>query len=226
MYCLWCHEEIITEVHWGNLIHLYRPKRLCMNCESQLIKIQGHLCSICSRVSSVKKCVDCLKWEDYEESPIKFNASLYTYNSFMQEVVAKWKYRGDYQLAKIFQYEFEKEYSKKFSFLTKKKPVVVPIPLSKQRMSERGFNQAEVLADFIPLQKDHVLERLHGEKQAKKTRYERISTENPFILRKSINKTVLLVDDIYTTGTTLRHAARLLKGNGCPNVYTYTLIRG
>jgi len=51
-------------------------------------------------------------------------------------------------------------------------------------------------------------------------------TVNPFNLVKSLNNPVLLVDDIYTTGRTLRHAAQLLKEAGCQEVYALTLCRG
>jgi len=95
-----------------------------------------------------------------------------------------------------------------------------------ERLQERGFNQAEVLAAFLPIENRSLLTRIHSEKQSKMTRSERISTKNPFEIVGHINKKVILVDDIYTTGRTLRHAATLLKEHGCPQVYAYTLIRG
>src|SRR5690606_12881635 len=98
--------------------------------------------------------------------------------------------------------------------------------LSKERLMERGFKQAKMLADFLPIEMVEPLSRVHGEKQSKKTRQERMIAENPFFIKETINKKVILVDDIYTTGTTLRHAATLLKEHGCPEVYSLTLIRG
>src|SRR5690625_1097913 len=78
----------------------------------------------------------------------------------------------------------------------------------------------------LPAENKDILTRIHSEKQSKKTRSERLSADNPFVAAKKVNKPVILVDDIYTTGTTLRHAATLLKEQGCPEVYAYTLIRG
>ena len=130
---------------------------------------------------------------------------------------------GDYQLGEVFKPAVMDVLSQRF---IKKELVVVPVPLSEERLSERGFNQAKVLADFFPFPTRGALKRVHGEKQAKKTRKERIFTNNPFILIRPIEKPVLLVDDIYTTGTTIRHAAALLKEHGTPEVYSFTLIRG
>ncbi len=104
-------------------------------------------------------------------------------------------------------------------------PLIVPIPLSDERLYERAFNQAEVIAKWIQPEIDLILRREHREKQSKKSRHERITSKNPFILTKTINKPVLLVDDIYTTGTTLRHASTMLKKHGCPRVDAFTLIR-
>src|SRR5699024_2348874 len=121
------------------------------------------------------------------------------------------------QLGNIFKESFKVAFKARFP----NECVVVPIPLSNERMCSRAFNQADMLATFLPAEKEYVLTRTNTEKQSKKTRIERLTSTNPF----KIKKPVILVDDIYTTGTTLRHAAIILKSNGCPEVYAYTLIR-
>src|SRR5699024_5852153 len=100
---------------------------------------------------------------------------------------------------------------------------------SKERLINRGFNQSLAIAEKLARNTSdiqQVLQRIHSEKQSKKTRSQRIFGKNPFKLIKKTNKSVILVDDIYTTGTTLRHAATLLKQGGCPAIYSYSLIRG
>ncbi len=173
-----------------------------------------------------KTCTDCKWWTSQVESdPLVFNYSVYAYNEQMQAMIAKWKYRGDFILAEAFKYQFVQSFHRKFSSLTGDM-LIIPIPLSIERLQERGFNQAKVLADFLPIANRELITRIHSEKQAKMTRSERISTNNPFKINEKINKKVILVDDIYTTGRTLRHAATILKEHGCPEVYAYTLIRG
>src|SRR5699024_5857763 len=113
------------------------------------------------------------------------------------------------------------------SFPVKQSDLIIsPIPLSNQRLAERGFNQSLQLAEMLNRPVSHLFQRKGTEKQSKKTRVERLQMDNPFRLIKKINQPVLLIDDIYTTGTTLRHAASLCKQSGCEQVYALTLCRG
>ncbi|MFS0674198.1 ComF family protein [Ornithinibacillus sp. 179-J 7C1 HS] len=226
MKCLWCNEEILFEVNWTNLFYPNKVELLCDKCRDNLVELSGERCRKCSRVTDETICSDCKWWEKYHNGAdlLEFNYSIYHYSPFMQDFIAKWKYRGDYELGNIFKKKVSEHFHHVFGQL--KDAVLVPIPLSPERLQERCFNQAEMLATFIPLPQAHILSRIHGEKQSKKSRKERISSENPFILHEKLNNSVILVDDIYTTGTTLRHAAKLLKDAGCSSVYTYTLIRG
>ncbi|WP_188391790.1 ComF family protein [Compostibacillus humi] len=226
MECLWCGEEIIMEIRWQNVFWPEKPSRLCTVCKQNLNFIAGNRCAKCSRSTEEKICADCRRWEkQLGVDVLEWNYSLFSYNAFMKEYMAKWKYRGDYHLGFAFQDAIRQLYKEQFSFL-KKDAVVVPIPLSKERLHERKFNQAKMLAEFFPLPVKEILGRKHGEKQAKKSRKERIFSQNPFFITETLNKPVILVDDIYTTGTTLRHAAFLLKEHGCSRVFAFTLIRG
>lgn len=197
-----------------------------MECADQLEKITGERCQYCSRNITVLKCEDCKKWKSMYQGadPLTKNISVYTYNSLMKEIIAKWKYRGDYLLAEIFHDAFRIHFARSFAHI-KKEAVIIPIPLSKDRLFERGFNQANQLATFLTSTTPEVMERTHNEKQSKKTKLERMMTINPFRLKAPVYRPVILIDDIYTTGRTLRHAATLLKENGCPQVYAFTLIR-
>lgn len=227
MNCLWCDSEIIIEINWENFFILSKPKNLCGSCENELLLLQGNRCKKCSRNSEDTFCSDCKRWKSYneQEDPLTFNYSVFQYNEQMQTMISRWKYRGDYCLGNAFEFFYTNAFKQAFTFLPKS-AVVVPIPLSNERMKERGFNQAKLLANFLPLETCESLTRVHDEKQSKKTRKERITTINPFKMAEPINKPVILADDIYTTGATLRHAASLLKELGCPEIYALTLARG
>lgn len=222
MNCLWCDEEIIPELSWKSIILLSKRKSLCEACDEQLNQLQGERCFKCSRQSKEHICSDCRFWE--EDDSLQFNRSVYSYNPHIRDMITQWKYRGDYILAHIFKPLFIKTFMKEYSFLMKE-ALLIPIPLSDERIAERGFNQAKVLADFLPLPNQELITRIHQEKQAKKTRYERISSKNPFIINERIEQKVILIDDMYTTGTTLRQASVLLREQGCPEIYSFTLIR-
>lgn len=227
MQCLWCHHQIVPDLNWNMLLFLNKPSCICKACATELEELYGEQCTRCSRMCDTSVCDDCRRWEHYynHADVLTMNRSVFVYNQVIQEMVTKWKYRGDYVLGNLFRTYVDRSY-RQLQRLLPKQTVAVPIPLSDERMNERGFNQAKMLADFFPLPQTELLERVHGEKQSKKTRKQRLRSKNPFHQTNMVNKAVLLVDDIYTTGTTLRHAAGLLKQNGCPDVYSWTLIRG
>lgn len=143
------------------------------------------------------------------------------YNEFAQEVIARYKYRGDYVLSFAFA-----------TFMKKKLSIIpfdslVPIPLSAERLVDRGFNQSEALIHACGYQPSKLLTRIHTEKQSKKSRSERIHLPQVFQIEEPIPyQKILLIDDIYTTGSTLRHAAKRLKEAGADSVYSLTFARG
>ncbi|WP_299743042.1 ComF family protein [uncultured Rossellomorea sp.] len=171
-----------------------------------------------------EQCLDCSRWEsDAEWSGLLLqNESLYQYNDFLKEYLARYKYRGDYALAKPFAHIL-KNYIEKSEF-----DIVIPIPLSNERLYERGFNQSTALLEEAEVRPSCLLTRSHSEKQSKKTRKERLQQEQVFQLGEADvkGKRIILFDDIYTTGTTLRQAAKLLREAGAVEVSSLTLSRG
>lgn len=227
-YCLWCQEEISQSIQWNNLFTLSKNDVLCLGCRKRLVKITGNRCVKCSRPQAEEGiCYDCERWQTFYhmEDPLTANYSVYEYNVSMQEMIAKWKYRGDFCLHAIFRDSFCSEVQ---AFFTRKKinPLLLPIPLSDERLKERGFNQATSLASLIGEPNEQIIERIHSEKQSKLSRLDRMQTTNPFKVTAEVTGDVLLIDDIYTTGRTLRHAAIVLKHAGASKVYASTLIRG
>ncbi|MGM0876451.1 MAG: ComF family protein [Bacillota bacterium] len=227
--CLICNEEISQKVSWTSLL-LLSEQHACDECSQTLKKITGPTCPTCYRPQETETlCSDCKRWEDDPvwKNMLHKNVSVFEYNDAMKEVLATFKFRGDAALVNVFKQTFVGSYKDKISSLTI--DWTIPIPLSKERLYERGFNQAKMLADFLPLQQLEILQRTHHEKQSKKSRNERLSASNVFSVveesSKIENKRILLIDDIYTTGSTLRHAAKLLIQNGASSVSSLTLIR-
>lgn len=150
------------------------------------------------------------------------NHSLFIYNDFIKEIIAKYKYRGDYAIAGAFAPYLMQQLAKMdFDYL-------IPIPLSDERLRERGFNQAKGLAEMAGYSCEEYLKRTHSEKQSKKTRDERINLAQVFQVlsdKEILGKHFLLIDDIYTTGSTLRQAARVLRLEGADDVKSITLVR-
>ena len=232
-HCLICFTEIIPKIGWQDLVAEEKQETLCETCKAKLQEIHGKTCLICGRpLESLEPrfiqgdyCYDCMRWEEDPQwqGCLTKNHSLYMYNKFLQEVIARYKFRGDYILARIFS-------EKVLKIITGlKADLLVPIPLSPERLQERCFNQAEALLLEAGLPRANILKRIHSEKQSKKSRHERIHVGQVFQLETDAviaGKTILLIDDIYTTGSTLRHAAKVLVEHGANSVSSLTIARG
>lgn len=115
-------------------------------------------------------------------------------------------------------------------------PVLVPVPLHKTKRSERGFNQAELIVRSAakhlpqPLEIAAVLKRQRPtHSQVGLTREERIANlRDAFRVVEPVRvkgKTVIVVDDVMTTGTTVSECARVLKKAGAKRVWAATVAR-
>lgn len=232
-HCLVCFMQIIPKVGWQDLVSPEKPLILCDTCKAKLQEIEGRTCQICGRpLQSLEPqfiegehCSDCTRWEKNPQwqGCLRKNQSLFMYNEFLREIIARYKFRGDYILARLF--------SEKVLQMTmrQKADSLVPIPLSPERLQERGFNQAEAILLEAGLSPANILKRIHSEKQSKKSRHQRIHVEQVFQLKTGVTvtgKKILLIDDIYTTGSTLRHAAKILIEHGADSVSSLTIARG
>ncbi len=112
---------------------------------------------------------------------------------------------------------------------------VIPVPLSKKRLVQRGFNQSYLLASSVskrltvPLLDDLLLKTRDTPPQSLLTREERLKNQKgSFKVNskyKKIPQRVVLVDDVVTTGATVNECARILKKEGVNQVYVITLAR-
>lgn len=117
-----------------------------------------------------------------------------------------------------------------------KETLVVPVPLSKRRTLERGFNQAELLASAIAMRsgrrtdahslvrtKDTPMHRAAMDRKAREATVKNIfSVVRPGLID---GRDVLLVDDLMTSGSTVSQCAKALKKNGAGRVVVLTLAR-
>lgn len=117
---------------------------------------------------------------------------------------------------------------------SEKSYLVIPIPLSKARRRWRGFNQAEIIArdfnDNFHYKLNLDLQRLKNSKpQASLNESERLvnmSSAFSWTGQGLSGQTIILIDDVITTGTTLNEAARVLKAAGAAAVYGLVLAKG
>ena len=109
---------------------------------------------------------------------------------------------------------------------------MVPVPLSKQRLYKRGYNQSELLAREVSKQTGvPVLNRFVVRERDTVAQKELNPTERQNNLKKAFKiaqndvklSTIIIIDDIYTTGSTVDAVARLLKKAGVKKIYVLAL---
>jgi len=123
-----------------------------------------------------------------------------------------------------------------YKLLSNKNLTIAPIPLHNSKLKKRGYNQAEILAGRLAekfnLKAKNLLERIRNTKSQFKLKKEerRENVKNAFEIKSKglkdlREKSIFLVDDVLTTGSTLLEAANVLKRNGAKKVYGITLAR-
>lgn len=114
--------------------------------------------------------------------------------------------------------------------------VLIPVPLSKPRLLERGFNQAEVIADLlarnfgIEVDRFSLIRKTHTpiHRVGMDDRARELSVMNAFELRRPkliAGRSIVLIDDVLTSGSTASICAKSLKKNGAAKVDVFTLAR-
>ncbi len=212
---------------------------ICENCWGQVKWLKMPQCSRCGRpfptslacreVSSLL-CAECRQ----DSSPLKKIFVPALYEGVMKEAIHLFKYGRKKGVMKRLE-ETLITYFFHTALPFSKFDLVVPIPLHRKKLKERGFNQAELLARVIARHFDlklirNNLKRVKATKSqtslSKKERIENLKGAFQFRNRdKFRGKTILLVDDVYTTGTTVREAAKVLKKAKAREVYIFTLAR-
>jgi len=113
--------------------------------------------------------------------------------------------------------------------------VLVPVPLHRKRLRERGYNQSMLLAqelgklNSLPVVDDCLIRKLHSPPQARTPTVDerRSNVADAFSCRdgRLRDKQVLLIDDVSTSGATLDACARALKEAGAASVWGLVLAR-
>jgi ComF family protein len=113
--------------------------------------------------------------------------------------------------------------------------MILPVPLHMHRLRQRGFNQAGLLAGSlgghlgIPVRFDILVRKCWTEPQTRLNREQRLqNVKDAFDVMNAsgvTDRNVLIIDDVYTTGTTLNECARTLKAAGVSEVHALTVCR-
>jgi ComF family protein len=207
---------------------------MCGNCYSDLREIHPPLCPVCGRpfvtgIETNHLCEECLrKRPDYDSA-----AAAYLYEGALMTAIHRFKYGSKRflsdSLGPLLAQFAESRLQKCDSLLA------MPIPLHPRRLRERGFNQSLLLATYVAKRLDTELDFLSlrrvrytlpqtglGKEERRKNVKNAFQLKNPKIVK---GRTVLLIDDVATTGNTLNECARILKRAGSGKVLCLVLAR-
>lgn len=228
------------------LLDLIFPKQ-CLHC----YKFGNYLCSRCRnkflQYYEIYTCHVCkcplLAKDRYVHESCKHRSNLNEvvvcvhYNQLVQKIISVVKYDGYYDVINLI-LELMLNYIDISKF---NNSIFVPVPLNKFKQNQRGFNQAELISKKLTklIKKDcvgvNLLIRTKNTKtQVGMTKEERASNLNSAFdlnyrvnnLENLRNKTVWIVDDIMTTGSTLEKCAEILKTHGFYNIKALVFARG
>ncbi|MDY3823993.1 ComF family protein [Streptococcus sp.] len=158
-------------------------------------------------------------WE--KKGELVAHEALYVYDKQMKEYFSRFKFQGDYHLAAVFSREL-KQVLKKYKDYT-----IVPVPVSEERYQERGFNQVTALLEFAGLPYQNLVLKKDSKKQSSKTKQEHLAGQQIFRLRKNqaLPSKILIVDDIYTTGSTIALMKTLFTEKNVKKIKSFSLSR-
>lgn len=209
---------------------------LCAVCRGQL-----HPCPASCVGCDVAQFDDsslCKRCARREHIPLNKLFVVFSYRTpVVRASIHAFKYHNIRRLAPILAAGAEKFAPSLQKTLGKETALVAPIPLSRRRLRKRGFNQSALIASefskFLALPLDaNLLKKIIETKPQVETanRKERLANiRGAFVVRENADikkKTILLVDDVLTTGATVAEAARALKHAGAARVIGIALAKG
>jgi ComF family protein len=206
----------------------------CLSCTSRIHFIQSPLCTCCGMPFSAGEgrdhlCGDCVTAEQH----FKTARAVGKYEAVLLEAIHRFKYQGRVHVGEeLGRYMAGCDYA---SFRIDDHTMLVPVPLHRKRLRERGFNQSVILAREVarrhsmPMNFNVLRRSVWTEPQVglgKDARGANVRGAFEVKDREKIKgEKILLVDDVYTTGSTVRECARVLKAGGAAEVGVLTLAR-
>ena len=204
----------------------------CAECKKHITVISEHFCLKCGKLlenDSQEYCSDCRQ----RKHIFKEGRAVFLYRDEMKGTMYRFKYANRRCYARIFAKQAQKRWG---GWVADCAPdSIVPVPLYRKKQRRRGYNQAMVWARELEkcwkLPVDGtVLTRIRDTRPQKTLGPEerRQNLRQAFRAKKELaaGRKILLVDDIYTTGSTVDEAAAALMRAGCGEVYCLCICTG
>jgi ComF family protein len=226
--------------------HAWNEAIFCPDCQTQLRFIRAPLCAQCgqefdalAQIAPDSICADCRENRYHSAPKIDARRAPLEYSGPIRQAIHAFKYRGQTALAAplaALLWEYSR-YGEGASIPFAALSCIVPIPLYSLRRWRRGYNQSALLAQKLSalsqIPSAEVLRRVrHTQPQIElDARHRAANVRGAFAVDERAGReysqpgSVLLLDDVATTGATLEECARVLKAAGAQNVYALTIAR-
>ncbi len=206
---------------------------ICPGCENAFLAVEEPCCARCGAplLSEAEYCADCQSLRHNFDRGM----AAYIYNDAMRRCIFRFKYGGRREYASYLGEAMYERLKKRLMALYPKPEAIIPVPLHEKKLKERGYNQAALLGRRLGelsgiRSEEEIVARVRQTKPMKKLDLasRRKNLKKAFkIVRNDVElKTVLLVDDIYTTGSTVDETSKVLKEAGVKRVYVAALAIG
>ena len=210
---------------------------ICENCKNGLPYLSQPVCLKCGKEVELEEQEYCKDCRTRERTFVR-GYPVFSYIPPIVDSLMAYKYNGRQEYAIFYSGEIIKRFGNEFKTLSL--DAVIPVPIHNNKYTTRGYNQAELIATPIahwlgvPVITDLLSRDIDTLPQKELSRGEReknmkgsfgIDEEalKDIISEGGRLRTVLLVDDIYTTGATIQACTELLLGSGSERVY-YTSV--
>lgn len=198
---------------------------ICPSCFRKLSFVKPPICKRCGKEvqdETVEYCRDCAR----HPHTFEYGIALLNYDETAKRSVAQVKYNNKREYLDFFGTALAVRFEKQIRAMNV--DFLAPVPVHRSRMRKRGFNQAEVLADVmgrrlkIPVEPAALVRFRKTQPQKELSASERLKNLSGAVRadrKLAAGKRILLVDDIYTTGSTIEACSRALAEAGAEKVF-------
>ena len=209
-----------------------RKTRVCPDCVGKLSIIKEPRCKKCSKQlenNQDEYCFDCHHKKHYFDE----GYAVLQYDEQMQKSMAYFKFHGRPEYGEFYAellVRAARQIIERWQV-----EVLLPVPIHRARRNTRGYNQTEIIGRVlskelaIPIRTD-LIKRVKNTKAQKQLNIDerKKNVQNAFIASSEVGKygCILIIDDIYTTGSTIDEMAKELREKGVNKVFFLTVCIG